>query len=125
MSAWHSLIDLPVVSAEISCEGTSFYNVGGNNLFDPGETGQASVKLRNSGGMDATALTATLISSSPYVTIVDGSASFGDIAAGSAIENILDRFTSPSLQMRSGARRPPSRSSAISRAERRTRHRSI
>jgi hypothetical protein len=92
-SAWHSLIDLPVVSAEFSCEGVTVYNVGGNNLFDPGETGQASIKLRNSGGMDASAVSATLTSSSPYITIVDGSASFGNIVAGSAVENTIDRFS--------------------------------
>lgn len=93
VNTWHSLIDLPVVSADLACEGTSLYNVGGNGLFDPGESGQASVKVRNNGGMDATSMTATVTSLSPFMTVVDGTASYGTIAAGGAVENTADRFS--------------------------------
>jgi hypothetical protein len=92
-NSWHSLIDLPVVSADLACEGVNTFNVGGNGIFDPGETGQVSIKLGNSGGMTATAVTASVTSLSAYVTVIDGTASFGDIPADGSIENTGDRFT--------------------------------
>lgn len=91
-NAWHSLIDLTVVSADLVAGGFTLYNVGGNQILDPGESGQISVILRNDGGAVATGTTATLLSRSAYVTVTDGSAVYGTINAGGVAENTGDRF---------------------------------
>lgn len=92
VNVWHSLIDLPIVSAEFSTEGYTLYNAGGNGLFDPGETIQVSVKLRNNGGMNAASVACAMTSLGSFVTVTDGSGAFGTINAGSAAENTSDRF---------------------------------
>ena len=50
VNTWHSLVTLPVVSADLVAEGSTLYNVGGNGILDPGESGQISIGLRNNGG---------------------------------------------------------------------------
>lgn len=90
---WHSLIDQPVVSADLVAEGTSLYNVGANGILDPGESGQMSVKIRNRGGVAATSTTGVLTSLSPLITVTDPNGSFGDIAVGQTGENTADRFS--------------------------------
>ncbi len=91
-SLWHSLIDQAVVSADLVAEGSTLYNVGSNGILDPGESGQLSVKLRNHGGLTATATGGVLTSLSPLVTVTDPNGAFGDIAAGQLAENTADRF---------------------------------
>lgn len=91
--SWHSLIDLPVVSADLVSEGTTLYNVGGDGILGPGETGELSVKVRNNGGLAATGTVASLTSPSAYITITDYSANFGTINPGTMVENTSDRFT--------------------------------
>ncbi|MBM3288001.1 MAG: T9SS type A sorting domain-containing protein, partial [Candidatus Eisenbacteria bacterium] len=54
----------------------------GDGLVNPGETIELRVQLRNFGSQNATGVTATLTSDDPYVTILDGQESFGDIPAG-------------------------------------------
>lgn len=54
----------------------------GNGFLDPGETGNLSVSLINVGLATASDVTATLTTSTPGVTILSGSRSYGNIAAG-------------------------------------------
>jgi hypothetical protein len=93
VNQWHSLIELGVVSADLVAEGVTWTNVGSNGRLDPGEAGQLSVKVRNLGGMNATGVTGTLTSLSPFVTVTDGAGSFGTIAVGALGENTTDRFS--------------------------------
>ncbi len=53
---------------------------GGDSVVDPGEDLSIPVQLVNSGNGAATAVTATLTTSTPDVTIVDGSAAYGNLA---------------------------------------------
>ncbi len=53
-----------------------------NGRLDPGETSDLYLVVENRGNATATAASGTLISESPYVTIVNGGTSYGDIAAG-------------------------------------------
>ncbi len=92
VNVWHSLIDLPAVSADFSVQGYSLYNAGTNGLFDPGESIQMSVKIRNNGGMAATSTVGTLTPLGSFVSVTDPSGGFGTIIPGDAAENIADRF---------------------------------
>ena len=89
---WTSLITLSVVSADLVTGGTTLYNAGPNGLFDPGETIEMSVRLRNQGGQSAAAVTGILKSLSSWVTVVDNSGSFGNITPGGFGENTTDHF---------------------------------
>jgi subtilisin-like proprotein convertase family protein len=62
-----------------ACPGSG---AGSNGVIDPGETVILSVPLVNSGDVMATGVTATLAPPPPGVILVDGSASYPDIAAG-------------------------------------------
>jgi len=91
---WHSLAPLAAVSADLIATGAyTLTNVGGNGLFDPRETGDISVELRNDGGEAATAPSATLLSMSEYVTILDPNGTYGTIDVGGTGENTSDKFT--------------------------------
>ncbi len=89
---WHSRIELSVTSAALVLESATVHD-GGNAQLDPGETADVSVVLHNEGGAQASSVTATLISESSYVTVIDGSGSFGTIPAGGTGDNTADRFT--------------------------------
>ncbi|MFQ6094229.1 MAG: dockerin type I domain-containing protein, partial [bacterium] len=54
----------------------------GNGHFDPGETVQISLSLHNYGDAQAGDVTGRLLTNDPYVTILDDTQSFGDIAPG-------------------------------------------
>jgi hypothetical protein len=62
--------------------GTSSGN--GDGGVNPTERIELPVQVRNFGTETATAVTGTLSSSDPYVSIPDGSETFGDIAAGAS-----------------------------------------
>ncbi len=89
---WHSLIDVPVLSGSFAAEGVTFYNAGSNGLFDPGESVELSVALRNNGGANATGIVGTLTSLSPRVVVTDPSGSFGTINSGAVGDNAGDHF---------------------------------
>ncbi|MBD3334203.1 MAG: hypothetical protein GF355_01700, partial [Candidatus Eisenbacteria bacterium] len=89
---YHTLIEIDVVSAQLDAEDHTLYNVGGNGVLDPGESGELSVRLRNNGGAAATDATAVLESLSSLITVTDPSGGFGNIGEGSTGENTADRF---------------------------------
>lgn len=66
----------------------------GNNdgVADAGETIDLRLTIENRWGA-ATGITATLGSTSPYVTIVDGSAAFGNLAPRGTVQNNVDKLT--------------------------------
>ena len=69
--------------------------VGGNNngIFNRGETVNIVVTVRNSGGADAENVVATLLTSTPLITIIDNQGSFGTIAPDSTANNSTNSFT--------------------------------
>ncbi len=58
-----------------------------NGVLDPGENGHLVVKLLNLSLGNATAVTAILTTSTPGVTVTQGHASYGNIAAGGSAVN--------------------------------------
>jgi len=89
-SAWHSLIEISIVGAELRYRSLTTYNVGGQ--FDPGETGELSVKVNNYGTATAQAMTGILISRSSWVTVTDSVGTFGNVPVDMGGENSTDRF---------------------------------
>lgn len=90
---WHSLIDLSVISADLQANGNhTLYNVGGNGIIDPGETGELSIVLTNTGDAAGDNPSATLFSLSEYATVLDAQGSYSTIGAGGFGENTSDRF---------------------------------
>lgn len=70
---------------------------GGNNRLDPGETVDVYASVRNLGNAAATAVAGRLRTASTYVTFLDSSAAYGDIAAGDTSRGDSYRLTaSPS-----------------------------
>jgi hypothetical protein len=92
LSHWRSLIEVPVVSAELVAAGTTLYGAG-NGILDPGETAGLSVVLRNEGGAAANGAAAVLTSLSPWIVISDSLGRYGDIAPGGQRENVGDPFS--------------------------------
>jgi hypothetical protein len=88
--SWHSLIDIPVVAAEFAYDDITLYDLGGE--LDPGEEGEISVRILNTGGAEATAVTGTLTSQSGWVVVTDAGGTFGNIGIDATGENTGDRF---------------------------------
>jgi hypothetical protein len=65
----------------------------GNEMIDPGETGDVIVTLRNTGLGNAYGVTAKLRSTDPRLQVTDSTGSFGDIAKDTTGTNNGDRFT--------------------------------
>ena len=87
---WRSVIEIPVVAAEFAYDAVTLSGVG--TTFDPGETGEISVRIRNNGGATGLAPSAQLVSHSPWVTVNDAQGTYGNIAIGATGENTGDRF---------------------------------
>lgn len=88
---WHSLIEIPVISADLVPTGLTVYDLG-NGRLDPGETKGISVNLNNAGGADAQATSAVLSTLSQWVSVSDPAAVYGDIPVGQTVQNALDHF---------------------------------
>ena len=83
-----SAFDIEVNSGELEHLNSNF--AGG--ILPPGGTDDYSIRLHNLGEWNLTQVTGTLTSTDPQITIDDGEASFGDIRAGSAVDNSADPF---------------------------------
>jgi subtilisin-like proprotein convertase family protein/subtilisin family serine protease len=59
----------------------------GNGFVDPGETPEETVVLRNAGNTNAAGVSATLSATSPGVTVLNNTASYGWIAVGQTATN--------------------------------------
>lgn len=88
---WRSLFTLPTVSARIDGLAVHLQD-GGNGRLDPGETAEATLRIRNGGAVAATDAIAELESLSPWVTVLDSAGSYGTVAPGAEAENLADRF---------------------------------
>jgi len=69
----------------IDDDATGGSSGNGDGVVNPAETIELAVSLQNLGTAAASAVTATLSSGDPYVTIIDGSEDFGDIPAGGTV----------------------------------------
>ncbi|MBN1423028.1 carboxypeptidase regulatory-like domain-containing protein, partial [Candidatus Fermentibacteria bacterium] len=78
------------VNSTVDDDGSGGSSGNGNGIVNPAETIELAVALRNYGTSTATGVTATLYSIDPYVTILDGDESFGDIGAGATVWSAED-----------------------------------
>ena len=88
---WTSLVELEVKGSAMRYLSTVFGGPGGSP--DPGETGTLTVSLANDGNGSALGLTGVLETDSPWVSIIDGAGSFGDINMSMSGNNAGDTFT--------------------------------
>src|SRR5215813_5290188 len=65
----------------------------GNKLIEPGESGALAVKLLNTGVVDATNVNATLTTTTPGVTVTQGSSAYGDLSAPAGMAANATPFT--------------------------------
>ncbi|MCX7757184.1 MAG: C25 family cysteine peptidase, partial [candidate division WOR-3 bacterium] len=63
-----------------------------NNIFNRGETVNVIVTLKNVGGATAENVTATLLTSTPGITILDNQSNYGSITPQTTISNSTDPF---------------------------------
>ncbi len=89
---WRSLFELDVVSADLVVSWTYLVD-GQNGILDPGETADMTNILTNLGQLVAVDVVGTLVSLSPFVTVVDSTGAFGTIAFGGHGQNSGDPFT--------------------------------
>jgi len=83
-SSWESFFSLIAYSAVLNYDSHTISDPTGNNngKLDPGETATFFIVVKNFGNSDASNVIGTLTSSSPYITISQGQANYGNIAAG-------------------------------------------
>ncbi len=89
--SWSSLVPLTVLSAAFDLESISWSGPGSG--LDPGETGNLSLQVRNTGRLLAADVTAHLTTESPWIIITDPDASFGNVAAGGTADHAQDPLT--------------------------------
>jgi len=78
--SWDGTMAVDVVSYDMLLNS---YTLGSDTLLSPGETSNLVLNVRNIGSKAASSLTASLATSSPYVTVNDANASFGTVGIGS------------------------------------------
>ncbi|HOF80790.1 MAG TPA: C25 family cysteine peptidase [Bacteroidales bacterium] len=81
---WESSFSLMAYTAVLNYDSHTISDPTGNNngKLDPGETATFFIVVKNFGNSDASNVIGTLTSSSPYITISQGQANYGNIAAG-------------------------------------------
>ncbi len=75
----------------LSATEGSFSN--NNGVIDPGELGNIVVRLKNPSLANATGVTATLTTTTPGITVTQGSAAYGAISSSGTAINTLTPFT--------------------------------
>lgn len=86
--SWFSVLETPVKAAKFTISRIAIQDE--NNRLNAGDTAYIVLTVKNSGHTDAAGITATVTSSDDYLTILDGSAVFGDIAIGDSSTNTTD-----------------------------------
>jgi len=74
---WDGLLEFEVVSYDVQI--LSAYAAGSDTLLSPGETSDFVLEVQNIGDKQANNLTATVSTSSQFITINDANASFGTV----------------------------------------------
>ena len=87
--SWPSVVHAVVHAAALSITDLDW---SAGATFEPGQSGQLTMELVNDGSIDAIATSCLLTSGSPYVQVIDDSATFGTIAVGASQDNELDPF---------------------------------
>jgi hypothetical protein len=96
--SWRASVPVDVKNMSFRETGLS-YPGNSNNRLDPGETSSLVVTLQNIGELAGTAINGVLTTSDTAIVILNGVASFGDIAIGGTGSNSASPF---SVQARGG-----------------------
>jgi subtilisin-like proprotein convertase family protein len=89
VTAFAALQKLGAKAAVHLGEGVVAVRPLGNDVVLPGGAAQVSIEITNDGGAGASAVSATLTSSSPDVIILQGSSAYPTIFAGSSSTNVI------------------------------------
>ncbi len=89
LQSWTSLLQLPVLTAAFAVQDFTW---SAGSTLDPGESGTLSLDIQNVGGSAANAISATLVSHSPWVTVTDADGSWSDLFMGGIGDNDADLF---------------------------------
>jgi len=87
---WTSILTGTVSAADLHVTDIDLSSFGGS--LDPGDAGALNMTLSNGGSLDASGVVATLTTDSPWVTITDDTANFGEIASGASGTNVISPF---------------------------------
>lgn len=88
-STWTSLVNLVVQGPAAEVVG---FHLGSGSI-NPGQSTTMDVTLQNVGNLPTSGITATLTSDSRWVSVTDGSATFGAMAVDGQNSNSLNTFT--------------------------------
>lgn len=93
VAAIHNYVDGIPSQPFLSYGVYTIYDGAGNNdgILDAGESAGLSVTLRNF-GTSASNVAAVLTTSDPYLTVINGTATFGDLSASSEDSNAADPY---------------------------------
>ncbi len=84
---WTSMLEETVQAASFNVSDMDLSDFGGS--LDPGESGHFNLTLENTGSLDATAISATLSTDSPWIYITSETAVFGDLAVGASGQSLM------------------------------------
>ncbi len=88
--SWTNLINLSIVAP--LAEAVEYEVLNTSGILEPGEMSDVAITLLSSGGDPLLNCTGTLTSPDNFVTVLDGSGSWGDILQGSSSSNDADPF---------------------------------
>ncbi len=89
-STWTSILEETVKAASFSVASIDLSDFGGS--LDKGESGFFDLTLENMGSLDATMVSATLSSDSPWIIITNETANFNNIPVGQSGRDLLSPF---------------------------------
>ncbi len=90
---WMSHPSITVYAPVLTYQGFEVIGGNGNGILDPDETVNLVITLENEGGATAENVTSTIVNvSSTYVTVNDGSGTFGTIDPGATADNSADPY---------------------------------
>ncbi|HPE34225.1 MAG TPA: C25 family cysteine peptidase [Bacteroidales bacterium] len=93
---WESIISVVANAGILDVVGYEIIDSTGNNNgnFDPGETVQLQVIIKNTGHADASGLSGVLSGSDPYITVIDAQADYELLLPGQEAEMSFGVFAS-------------------------------
>jgi hypothetical protein len=94
LDTWNANFTIPVHSPNLGLVSVVVNDNGGNGngILDPGESGDLTVAINNSGSAQANTVVATLSETDTYVSVPDAQGSFGNIAPSGNANNAANVF---------------------------------
>ena len=77
-----------ILAPQLIYDSHGFCDGNGDGFVDPGETVVMPMTVLNNGDFDAANISATLVTSTPDVTVIDGATSFPDLTARNSVQSL-------------------------------------